>query len=146
MVAPRSKSTDEEQEEIKGLDEILSNDEHGADIQNQPGPSKPAARDMTTAIEDSLESTFLDKTRPPLRMVTRALQSPTKCGQEEMDEEPGNIAHRTRSGSSPVKRLQQAKDTKSFMVRTLGQDAYLGLSKAEKHEAVLIHAHQEKWG
>ncbi|EGO30668.1 hypothetical protein SERLADRAFT_404736 [Serpula lacrymans var. lacrymans S7.9] len=56
----------------------------------------PFCRDMTTAIQNSLESAFPDKARPLLRMVTRAMQ---------MDGEPRNIAHRTRSGNSPVKRL-----------------------------------------
>ncbi|EGO18484.1 hypothetical protein SERLADRAFT_412201 [Serpula lacrymans var. lacrymans S7.9] len=35
MVVPRSKSTDKEQEEKEGFDEIISDDEHGANVQNQ---------------------------------------------------------------------------------------------------------------
>ncbi|EGO05140.1 hypothetical protein SERLA73DRAFT_149371 [Serpula lacrymans var. lacrymans S7.3] len=144
MVAPKSKSTNEEQEEIEGLDEILSDDEHGADVQNQPGPSKPAASQQTVAFQESTtrprpsklmpdpilaplssnlaprlclvgavtESAFPDKANPLPRMVTRVMQSPTKHRHEEIDEELRNIAHRTRSGNSPVKQLQQAKDTK----------------------------------
>ncbi|EGO29021.1 hypothetical protein SERLADRAFT_433031 [Serpula lacrymans var. lacrymans S7.9] len=68
MVAPRSKSTDEEQEEIKGLDEILSNDEHGADIQNQPGPSKPAARQQSVGVEE------VDKDSPRHASITHKPQ------------------------------------------------------------------------
>ncbi|EGO04712.1 hypothetical protein SERLA73DRAFT_149116 [Serpula lacrymans var. lacrymans S7.3] len=149
MVVPRSKSTNKEQEELEGLDEIqvmmntvltfktspgppnqlqgINNQVRALQTNAQPRPGffylgeaicrvgetiLPFCKDMTTAIQNSLESVFPDKAGPLPRMVTRVMQSPTKCGHEEMDEEPRNIAHRTRSGNSPVKQLQQAKDTK----------------------------------
>ncbi|EGO04301.1 hypothetical protein SERLA73DRAFT_148875 [Serpula lacrymans var. lacrymans S7.3] len=70
----------------------------------------PFCRDMTTAIQNSLESAFPEKARPLPRMVTRAMQGPIKCGHEEMDEKPGNIAHRTRSDIKG-KETQEALNT-----------------------------------
>ncbi|EGO04805.1 hypothetical protein SERLA73DRAFT_149170 [Serpula lacrymans var. lacrymans S7.3] len=94
MVAPRSNSTDEEQEEIKGPDKILSDDERGADVQNQPGPSEPAARQQTVAFQESTTRMGLGISLegPGLAPSISGHQSSTNCQKTSPGPAPRVIA------------------------------------------------------
>ncbi|EGO30638.1 hypothetical protein SERLADRAFT_432226 [Serpula lacrymans var. lacrymans S7.9] len=118
MVAPRSNSTDEEQEEIKGPDKILSDDERGADVQNQPGPSEPAARQQTVAFQESTTRMGLGISLegPGLAPSISGHQS---VGVEEVDKDSpwhASITHKSKRG---------------FLTELYTEEEYLKLVDAE---------------
>ncbi|EGO00947.1 hypothetical protein SERLA73DRAFT_71913 [Serpula lacrymans var. lacrymans S7.3] len=114
MLAPRSKSINEEQEEIEGLGEILSDDEHCADVQNQPWPSKPAARQQTVAFQGLT-------TRPgPFKPVLDPILAPSISGQQSVGVEK-------LDKDSPWHAFITHKSQRRFLTRLCTEEEYLKL-------------------
>ncbi|EGO04300.1 hypothetical protein SERLA73DRAFT_68003 [Serpula lacrymans var. lacrymans S7.3] len=117
MVAPRSKSTNEKQDEIEELDKIPSNDEHSADIQNQLGPSKPAARRQTVAFQEST-------TRPgPSKSMPNPILAPSISGQQSVGVEEVDK-------DSPRHTSITHKSQRRFLSRLCTEEEYLKLVDA----------------
>ncbi|EGO28192.1 hypothetical protein SERLADRAFT_434049 [Serpula lacrymans var. lacrymans S7.9] len=77
--------------------EILSNDEHSANVRSQPGPSKPAARQQTVAFQELTTRPGPSKLMPNL-VLAPSISGQQSVGVEEVDKDSpwhASITHKS---------------------------------------------------